>query len=78
MEMMDGMGLGMLVIVVGLLVLLAGAVYLGVWAGLGHQRRDDGPQQTLERRFAAGEIDGDEYHDRLAALRSTRVGRSGR
>ncbi|MCP9490447.1 MAG: hypothetical protein MSC31_11315 [Solirubrobacteraceae bacterium MAG38_C4-C5] len=78
MEMMDGMGLGMLVVVVALLVLLAGAVYLGVRAGLGHRRREDGPQQTLERRFAAGEIDGDEYHDRLAALRSTQVGRFGR
>jgi hypothetical protein len=27
--------------------------------------------------LAAGQIDGDEYHDRLAALRSTQVGRRG-
>jgi uncharacterized membrane protein len=78
MEMMGWMGLGLLVILVALAVLLAGAGYLGGRAGLGRQRRDNAPQQTLERRFAAGEIDGDEYHDRLAALRSTQVGRPGR
>lgn len=75
--MMEWMGLGFLVVVVALAVLLSGAVYLGVRAGLGRQRRDDGPQQTLERRFAAGQIDGDEYHERMAALRSTQVGRRG-
>jgi uncharacterized membrane protein len=33
-------------------------------------RRDDDPEQILARRFAAGEIDEDEYHGRLETLRS--------
>ena len=41
------------------------------WAG-GNTRAED----TLARRFAAGEIDEDEYHRRLDTLRSTRDGAS--
>jgi putative membrane protein len=37
--------------------------------GAGRQPR--GPEQLLARRFAAGEIDEDEYRRRLAALRNT-------
>jgi hypothetical protein len=33
-------------------------------------RRDDDPEWILAQRFAAGEIDEDEYHQRLTALRS--------
>ena len=33
-------------------------------------RRDDDPEQILARRFAAGEIDADEYRERLGALRA--------
>ncbi|MEJ7817252.1 MAG: hypothetical protein WKF49_01115 [Thermoleophilaceae bacterium] len=54
--------------------LLAAAVYVGVRGGLGRGRRGDDARQTLDRRFAAGEIDGDEYHERSAALRSVRAG----
>jgi uncharacterized membrane protein len=45
-----------------------------VRAGTGWGRRSDDARQTLDRRFAAGEIDGDEYHERLAALRSVQAG----
>lgn len=69
MMMMEWMTLAFLVVAVVLAVLLAAAIYVGVRAGLGW-RRDDHPRQTLNRRFAAGEIDDDEYHERLAALRS--------
>jgi len=31
------------------------------------------PEQILAERFAAGEIDSDEYHQRLDALRSTKA-----
>jgi uncharacterized membrane protein len=63
--MMLWMALGTLV----LLVLLAGAIYVGVRAGLGNRSRDDA-KALLDRRFAAGEIDADEYHERVSALRS--------
>ena len=33
--------------------------------------RPRGPEQILARRFAAGEIDEEEYRRRLAALRNT-------
>lgn len=69
--MMEWMGLGFLILAVILAGLLAAAIYVGVRAGVGWGRRgDDGPKDVLDRRFAAGEIDADEYHERLAALRS--------
>jgi putative membrane protein len=42
---------------------------VGPWGGSG-PRRDDDPEQILARRFAAGEIDEDEYRRRLEALHS--------
>ena len=41
----------------------------GPWGGPG-PRRDDDPEWILAQRFAAGEIDEDEYQQRLTALRS--------
>ena len=38
------------------------------WSGGGATQAED----TLARRFAAGEIDEDEYHRRLDTLRSTK------
>lgn len=71
--MMEWMTLAFLVVALVLAGLLAAAVYVGVRAGLGWRRQGDGdPRKMLDRRFAAGEIDGDEYHERLAALRSAR------
>ena len=77
--MMEWMGVFMLL---GLLVVgavLAGAIFLGVRYGLGAQRKDEDARATLDRRFAAGEIDSDEYHERASALRSLEpAGRRGR
>ena len=56
-------------------MLLAGAIYLGVRTGLRDRPRDDA-RALLDRRLAAGEIDADEYHERMSALRSLqRLGR---
>ncbi len=72
--MMEGMAL-VLVVALVLAGLLAAAIYVGVRGGLGWRRHgDEDARQTLDRRFAAGEIDGDEYHERMAALRSVQSG----
>lgn len=75
---MAGMGLWALLLVVTLLAILALAVLGGVW--LFRQLRQGGPnrgsvpsdgstaQELLRRRYAAGEIDDEEYERRLAAL----------
>lgn len=77
--MMEWMGIFMLL---GLLVVgavLAGAIFLGVRYGLGTGRKDEDARATLDRRFAAGEIDADEYHERASVLRSLEpAGRRGR
>ncbi len=36
----------------------------------GTWRHDDDPEEILARRFAAGEIDADDYRERLNALRA--------
>lgn len=73
--MMEGMALVFLVVALVLAGLLAAAIYVGVRGGLGWRRHgDEDARQTLDRRFAAGEIDGDDYHERLAALRSVQSG----
>lgn len=38
----------------------------------GQDNGRDGPERILAERFARGEIDEEEYHRRLTALRSTR------
>ncbi len=72
---MGGMMLWMALGTLLLLALLAGAIYLGIHTGLRGRPRDDA-MTVLDRRFAAGEIDPDEYHERASALRSLQ--RSGR
>jgi len=64
------MGIGMLAWV----ILLAVAIGLVVWLvnrGAGGQRveRGDSAEEVLRRRFAAGEIDAEEYASRLSVLR---------
>jgi len=64
------MGLGMVVWV----ILLALAIGLVVWLinrGNGRRpgERGDSAEEILRRRFAAGEIDADEYERRLSVLR---------
>lgn len=72
--MMEGMTFVFLIGALILAGLLAVAIYVGVRAGTGWGRRSDDARQTLDRRFAAGEIDDNEYHERLAALRSVQAG----
>lgn len=72
--MMEGMTFAFLIGALILAGLLAAAVYVGVRGGLGRGRRGDDARQTLDRRFAAGEIDDDEYHERLATMRSVQAG----
>ncbi|MQA03885.1 MAG: SHOCT domain-containing protein [Streptosporangiales bacterium] len=78
-SMMAGMGAWMLVWAVLLLALLAGAV-AGVVALVrrpdarllppGRRERSavESPEEVLRRRYAAGEIDEDEYLNRMSGL----------
>jgi putative membrane protein len=61
-----GWGLGIFTTIVfcGLIIWVITA-FVG-WARDG--RRDDDPERILARRFAAGEIDADEYQRRLGLL----------
>lgn len=73
--MMDFMGVWMLLGLVLVALLLGGAIYLGVRAGVGPRREDrrvgrDDARSELDRRLASGEIDLDDYHERASALRS--------
>lgn len=65
-----GMGIGM----VAWVLLLAVIIGLVVWlmnrtTQNRADRRGDSPEDALRRRFADGEIDGEEYERRLALLR---------
>lgn len=56
-------------------VLITGMVFLVRYLRGDHQTSrppaNGDPQQVLAERFARGEIDEEEYHNRLATLRST-------
>ena len=75
--MMDGMGgMGWWMVLWGLIGLaILVIVVLGiVWlvrsmSGPGRSTDDDQAEQELRRRYAAGEIDSEEYRQRLADLR---------
>jgi putative membrane protein len=77
--MMDGMGWGGWF--VGSLMMIAFWA-LVIWAVLTFvrgpvaRRPGDDPEEVLARRFAAGEIDEAEYHERLETLRGTRAARA--
>ncbi|MGI9003500.1 MAG: SHOCT domain-containing protein [Pseudonocardia sp.] len=76
--MMAGMGLWALVVIITVLAVLALAVLGSVW--LWRRLRDDHAQistgdddgdaarDMLRKRYAAGEIDDEEYERRLSAL----------
>jgi putative membrane protein len=79
--MMDGMGDGMgmggmmlmmvLWVVVGLAVLalaVVGTVWLVRRTAPAEGRRPESPEETLKRRYAAGEIDEDEFQRRRTGL----------
>ncbi len=61
------MGIGSLfwLIVLGLVVWLT----VRITARRGAEPRDESAEELLRRRFAAGEIDGEEYERRLEVLR---------
>ncbi len=75
-----GMGLWMLLGILILLALIAGAVYLGVRAAgsrsgqLETAGTGDSARAVLDRRFAAGEISSEEYYERDSALRGSAAG----
>lgn len=74
--MMGAMGAWALLVTATLLAILVVTVLAGVWLvrSLKQDRRSGGPQgegsphDVLRRRYAAGEIDDDEYERRLAAV----------
>jgi putative membrane protein len=78
-----GMGAGDALLAVLVVVLLAGAVIALVVAttrGAGSSPRVDRPaedeaERVLADRFARGEVDCDEYEQRLRTLRATRPSR---
>ncbi len=76
-------GWGYALMAIGM-VLFWGAVIFGIAALVRYARRDGppvrdraeppapGPERLLAERFARGEIDEDEYHQRLTSLRVAR------
>lgn len=73
---------------IGMTIFWVALIVLAVWLvrymfsssnSQGGSRRDDGwretPQQTLDRRYAAGEIDEETYQAMRATLRSSRPSR---
>ncbi len=75
--MMAGMGVWALLLVVTLLAVLVLAVLGSVWLfrllrqggpDLDSAPSDDAARELLRRRYAAGEIDDEEYERRLSAL----------
>jgi putative membrane protein len=74
-------GWGYALMAIGM-ILFWGAVIYGIVALVRYTRRDDpqrhepvgppapGPEQLLAERFARGEIDEAEYHQRLTSLRA--------
>jgi len=71
--MMAAMGIWAFLLIVTLLAVLVVAVLGSVWL-VRRLRQDDeatagdGAYEVLRRRYAAGEIDDDEYRHRLTAL----------
>ena len=63
------------VVMVAWMVIFWGAVIWAVVAVAGRGRETSEPEQVLARRFAAGDIDEDEYHRRLGVLREQHVAR---
>jgi len=66
-------GLGIMKLLVTAFIVLL-AVKLGVWAFAAYDERGERSamgkaEQLLRRRFAEGEIEAQEYRDRLAVLR---------
>ena len=77
-DMMDPVGIGWLLGLLLLFALLAAVIVVVVYGirairdqePANHGRRESRPADILGRRLAVGEIDVEEYHERLSALRS--------
>jgi putative membrane protein len=63
---------GMVVFWIAGLILFIAVVMFFMSAAGALSRNNDSPQAILQRRYAAGEIDTDEYERRIAELRKTR------
>jgi putative membrane protein len=74
-HMMNGGGGGRWIWVLLIMVVMVGIVALVVWLivrsshGSAGGRPSSSAKEILSERFARGEIDADEYHDRLSKLR---------
>jgi putative membrane protein len=73
-RMMDGGGAGWWVWGVLMMFVMLGIVALVVWlivraSHSAHGGQSSSAREILSERFARGEIDTDEYHDRLSKLR---------
>ncbi|HEX6128589.1 MAG TPA: SHOCT domain-containing protein [Candidatus Limnocylindria bacterium] len=65
-----GMGIGMVLWVLVLAVIIGFVVWLmNRTQGRSEGRRDESAEEILRRRYAGGDIDGEEYERRLAQLR---------
>ena len=64
------MGIVFLVLLIALIVVAVR--YAGGQQGAGHQRRTRSAEVILSERLARGEIDGDEFRERMTALRDHR------
>lgn len=71
--MTGSMGLTMVLSTVAVFTLIAAAVYVGVRLARGAGRGESG-QAVLDRRFPAGDISAEEYHEYGSALRSSASG----
>jgi putative membrane protein len=73
-DRMMGGGAGWWVWGVFMMIVMLAIVALVVWlivrsSHLGAERHSSSAREILSERFARGEIDADEYHDRLSKLR---------
>lgn len=64
---MLGMGLFWLIVLVGIVVVIVWLVRAG--AGGAHAPGEPSAEEILRQRYARGEIDAEEYRERLAELR---------
>jgi putative membrane protein len=55
------------------IVLLVALIWAVLQAAPGQSRQTESPEAILRRRYAAGEIDTEEYNRRLAVLRKKDV-----
>ena len=76
--MMTGMGLMMVVGLLLLAAVVAGAVYLGVRAAQPRVAQQPTARENLQQRLAAGQITPEEYFERESALRDSEPPARGR